>query len=293
MQAHLRMFGNLVERGIKSNIIELSTDAARCDVFLESHPYSLNYIKREFRSASSIKRHFRKPRALYLEVLCEKEASAARQAEVRGRNLFYPAGVRGLGVRGGRDGRGVSQTNRSVPRRPDSDKSPQADVRNELHLGKYFRCGQSGHRKRDCTSSSDKGTAAVGLKGGCSLDSARCNKLLNHSSGEQTKTTWLIGEGATHRLTGEYSMLSRIRKLGSPITFGTATQRQVAAYIEGEVNCESPNGAMFAIRNVFQEKNGTLDILFLSTLLQRGWEVDWSSNELKGHVLIMGKLEGL
>ena len=123
MQAHLVMFGELVERGIKSNMTEFSTDAARCDVFLESLPYTLNHIKREFRSAAPMDRQFRKLRAMFLEESREKDASATRQADVPGGNLFYTERVRGAGVRGGRGGRGVTQTHTIVPRRPDSDRS--------------------------------------------------------------------------------------------------------------------------------------------------------------------------
>ena len=288
MQAHLRLFGDLVERGIKSNMTEFSTDTARCDVFLESLPYTLNHIKREFRILPSSERQFRKLRALYLEEMREKESSAARQADVQGGNLFFSGRVRG-----GRGGRVAAQVNRPAPRRPESDGSSRVEGQRKPPLGKCFRCGQNGHWKRDCPSK-ERGTAAVAAESGrWSLVSVRGNQLLSHR--DTGETTWVIDSGATHHLTGNRSILSNIRKLHYPVTFGTANQEQVTADAEGSVYCRSSSGVTFAINNVNHIKNGRLNILSLSTLLQRGWEVDFRSNEMKGHgqQFSMRQIEGL
>ena len=88
----------------------------------------------------------------------------------------------------------------------------------------------------------------------------------------------MIDSGAIYHLSGDRLILSDIRSLLTPIIFETTNEEQVTAHSVGSVISIAHSGKMFVVN----DRDRRINILSLDTLLQRGWEVDFKSNDIQG-----------
>ncbi|RXK34973.1 hypothetical protein M231_07756 [Tremella mesenterica] len=166
MQEHLRRFGTLVERGIKSGLPEFATDTARCDILVGSLPYSLKDIRRDFHNLPSDKQTFRALHAMYLEEMRAREVSETREKDAasNGNILYAGKAQRGRGGGRGRGGfRGRGGRNNGAP------KEEKQHGGKGTAPGSCWNCGKPGHWRIDCPepSKKEKGTAATAACHGC------------------------------------------------------------------------------------------------------------------------------
>ena len=260
---------------MKSGMTEFSTDTNSCDIFLESLPYSLKDIKRDFNLLRAGERDFTNLQAIYLQELRERAASSARASELTAGIALY-AGTHGQ-QRGGRGGfRGTGGGIRGSRLTGNRNRKSTSTPPNTC-----FNCGQEGHWRGECPlppKAEKRGPAALAKKEnrkerGWMMPVMEGVEEIQRLDLEHHTMTWVVDSGATHHLTSDKKILSNIVPLPQKMVFNVAGSGNVTAIETGIVITAAPSGKRIILSDVYHLPGGRNLLLSISTLYALGWRV--------------------